>query len=83
MYKNNKISVVVPAYNEEKLISKTIKNVPDFVDKIIVIDDASKDKTSEIVKEEMKSNDKLLLINHEKKSRSWGRYCKWIQMVSR
>jgi len=66
MYKNNKISVVVPAYNEEKLISKTIKNVPEFVDKIIVIDDASKDATSEIVKEEMKSNDKILLINHEK-----------------
>jgi len=66
MYKNNKISVVVPAYNEEKLISKTIKNVPEFVDKIIVIDDASKDATSEIVKEEMKSNDRLLLINHEK-----------------
>jgi len=66
MYKNNKISVVVPAYNEEKLISKKIKDVPDFVDKIIVIDDASKDKTSEIVKKEMESNDRLLLINHEK-----------------
>jgi len=66
MYKNNKISVVVPAYNEEKLISKTVKSVPDFVDKIIVIDDASKDNTSKVVKEEIKSNDKILLINHEK-----------------
>jgi len=66
MYKNNKISVVVPAYNEEKLILKTIKAVPDFVDKIIVIDDASKDKTSQVVNDEMKSNDRLLLINHEK-----------------
>jgi len=66
MYKDKKISVVVPAYNEEKLISKTVKSVPDFVDKIIVIDDASKDKTSEIVNLEMKSNDRLLLINHEK-----------------
>ncbi len=66
MYKNNKISIVVPAYNEEKLISKTIKSIPDFADKIIVIDDASKDKTSEIVKEEIKSNDKIILINHEK-----------------
>jgi len=66
MYKDNKISVVIPAYNEEKLISKTINNVPDFVDKIIVIDDASKDNTSKVVNEEMKSNDRLLLINHEK-----------------
>jgi len=66
MYKNNKISVVVPAYNEEKLISKTVKSIPDFVDKIIVIDDASKDNTSGVVNEEIKSNDRLLLINHEK-----------------
>ena len=66
MYKDQKISVVVPAYNEEKLISKTISSIPDFVDKIIVIDDASKDKTSEVVNLEMKSNDRLLLINHEK-----------------
>ena len=35
MYKNNKISVVVPAYNEEKLISKTINAVPDFVDTLL------------------------------------------------
>jgi len=66
MYKNKKISVVVPAYNEEKLISKTINDVPDFVDKIIVVDDASKDKTSEITKQEIKLNPKILLINHEK-----------------
>ena len=43
-----------------------IIDVPDFVDKIIVIDDASKDKTSEVVNKEMESNDRLLLINHEK-----------------
>ena len=43
-----------------------MKSVPDFVDKIIVIDDASKDNTSGIVNEEKKSNDRLLLINHEK-----------------
>ena len=72
MYKDNKISVVVTAYNEEKLISKTINAVPDFVDKIIVIDDASKDNTSGIVNEEMKSNEKLLLLNKEKNQRVGG-----------
>ncbi|MEK0321074.1 MAG: glycosyltransferase, partial [Nitrosopumilus sp.] len=66
MYKNNTISVVLTAYDEEKQIVKTIKNLPDFVDKIIVVNDASKDKTLEIVEQEMKSNDKLFLINHEK-----------------
>ncbi len=66
MYKNNTISVVLTAHNEETQIVKTIKNLPDFVDKIIVVNDASKDKTLEIVEQEMKSNDKLFLINHEK-----------------
>ncbi|MCH6575777.1 MAG: glycosyltransferase family 2 protein [Bacteroidetes bacterium] len=71
MYKNNKISVVVPAYNEEKLISKTIKNVPDFVDKIIVIDDASKDKTGEIIDKLAKENPKIRVF-HNKRNMNLG-----------
>lgn len=45
MYKNKKIGVVVPAYNEEKFIGMVIESVPDFVDKIYAINDASIDKT--------------------------------------
>ena len=44
-----KIAVIVPAFNEELLIEKTLYSIPTFVDKIIVINDASKDKTLEIV----------------------------------
>ena len=54
MYKNNTIFVVLTAHNEETQIVKTIKNLPDFVDKIIVVNDASKDKTLEIVEQEIK-----------------------------
>jgi len=66
MYKNKKISVVIPAYNEEKLIAKAISVVPRFVDKIIVINDASKDKTLETIQQIMKFDQKIHLINHEK-----------------
>lgn len=45
MYKRNRISVSVPAYNEEKLISKTLETIPSFVDYIIAVDDKSKDNT--------------------------------------
>ncbi len=62
MYKEKIISVVIPAYNEEKLIKNTIQSVPTFVDKIVVVDDASTDKTIEIVKSEMNSYQKLILI---------------------
>ena len=43
MYKDKSICVVVPAYNESTQIDKVLSTMPDFVDKIVVVDDASKD----------------------------------------
>jgi glycosyltransferase involved in cell wall biosynthesis len=65
MYKNHIIGVVVPAYNEEKLIAQTINAMPDFIDKIIIVDDASSDRTSPIVKDIAITNNKVILISHE------------------
>jgi glycosyltransferase involved in cell wall biosynthesis len=50
MLKNKTIAVVVPAYNEETQIGMVIESMPKFVDRIIIINDKSKDKTAEIVK---------------------------------
>lgn len=46
MYKNKTVCVVVPAYNEEKLIGRVIETMPEFVDKIVVLDDLSNEKSS-------------------------------------
>ncbi len=51
MILNKTIAVVVPAYNEETQIGLVIESMPDFVDRIIVVNDKSTDKTAEIVKE--------------------------------
>lgn len=48
MYKDQRIVIVVPAYNESHHIAEVIKGMPDFVDHIIVVDDASKDDTYEV-----------------------------------
>lgn len=45
-----KISVIIPAYNEEKGIAKTIKRIPKEVFEIIVVDNNSTDKTAEVAK---------------------------------
>lgn len=67
MYKNKKIAVIVPAYNEEKLVGKVITTAPDFVDKIIVIDDCSKDATSAVVTTYIELEpERVHLIRHEK-----------------
>lgn len=39
------IAVVVPAYNEERLIARAVDQIPGFVDHVIVVDDASTDGT--------------------------------------
>ena len=65
MYKDKSIAVVVPAYNEEILIAYTIDGMPDLVDKIVVVNDTSKDKTAEIVRQKEQENSKVLLIDHK------------------
>ena len=49
LYKARCIAVVVPAYNEEGLISSVIGTMPACVDHIIVVDDCSKDDTRGVV----------------------------------
>lgn len=66
MYKDKTICVVVPAYNEEKLIGKVIETMPDYVDKIVVVDDVSKDNTVEVVNNHSATlGDRVVLIQHE------------------
>lgn len=49
--KKPKIVVVMPAYNAEKTLERTYKDIPKgFVSKIVLVDDGSKDKTVSIAK---------------------------------
>jgi len=67
MYKENTIAVVVPAYNEQRLIGRVLETMPDWVDKIIVVNDASTDDTvAEVKKFEAKMGGRLILLEHEK-----------------
>ena len=60
------VTVIIPAYNEEKLIAKTLGGIPSFINSIIVIDDASTDDTAGIVNRCMKLDRRIKLISHRK-----------------
>ncbi len=62
MLNNKKIIVVLPAYNAEKTIEKTVQGIPrEVVDEIIVVDDHSRDHTVQVARRL-----DLSLIVHEK-----------------
>lgn len=49
MFCGKTVAVVVPAYNEETQIEMVIDTMPNFVDRIVVVNDGSKDRTAELV----------------------------------
>ena len=65
MLNSKSIGVVVPAYNEGKLISKVMDTMPDFVDYMIIINDGSKDETKKCIEDKMPCDSRIVFIDHE------------------
>ena len=64
MYRNKKVLVVMPAYNAAKTLLQTYNDVieQDYVDEIIIVDDASDDETIQIAK----TLEKVTIYRHPK-----------------
>jgi glycosyltransferase involved in cell wall biosynthesis len=65
MYRGSSVAVVVPAYNEEDLIQETLAGMPDYVDRVYVVNDGSKDGTEERIRAFASKDNRFVLINHE------------------
>ncbi|MFZ5424925.1 MAG: glycosyltransferase family 2 protein [Patescibacteria group bacterium] len=63
MYKNKKISVSIPIFNEEKHIKEVVRNIPKWVDLVVVVNDASTDNSEKILNKLAIKNTKLKLIS--------------------
>jgi glycosyltransferase involved in cell wall biosynthesis len=46
MYKNHRITVIIPCLNEEQGIEQILRRMPEYVDEVIVVDNGSTDRTA-------------------------------------
>ncbi|MBT3720498.1 glycosyltransferase family 2 protein [archaeon] len=69
------LSIIIPAYNEEKRIIKTLNKIQKYLLKkkisyeIIVVDDGSKDKTIQLIK---KLKDNKIIVKQNSRNRGKG-----------
>lgn len=63
VFEGARVAAIVPAYNEERMIATVIETMPDFVDRIVIVDDCSSDGTSDVVR--ASGDPRVELIRHE------------------
>jgi glycosyltransferase involved in cell wall biosynthesis len=66
MLEGKSIGVVVPAHNEELLLEETLAGMPAFVDRIYLVDDASRDATAERARAAAAGDSRIEVIAHER-----------------
>lgn len=49
-YKGQSITVIIPCLNEEQGIELVLRRMPEFVDEVIVVDNGSTDRTSDVAR---------------------------------
>ncbi len=49
MFEGAQVAVVIPCYNEGHLVGRVIETMPDFVDRLYLVDDKSSDDTAEVI----------------------------------
>lgn len=68
MYKNEKVNVVMAVYNEEKTVAEIIRRIlaQKEVDRLIIVNDASTDKSLSIISNAAKKNKRITYFTNKK-----------------
>lgn len=65
MYLSNRIAVVVPARNEAHQLPGVLQTMPEYIDKIIVVDDGSTDDTFQIANRIALEDPRVIVVHRE------------------
>jgi glycosyltransferase involved in cell wall biosynthesis len=59
-----RVAVVVPAFDEEALLPETLAGIPEFVDRVYVVDDASRDATVARARDAAVADPRIEVVEH-------------------
>lgn len=70
MFEGKTVATVVPCFNEETQVPRVLETMPDFVDLVLVVDDASRDGTATVVERHIAGQEgdrpEIVLLRHER-----------------
>jgi glycosyltransferase involved in cell wall biosynthesis len=66
MVEGKRVAVVVPAHDEEALLPQTLAGIPDFVERVFVVDDASRDATAERARAAAAQDPRIEVVVHDR-----------------
>ena len=63
MYKDKRIGLVIPAFNEDRQLGQVVAGVPEYADYLIIVDDCSTDGTAAVI--QSLDDDRLVALRTE------------------
>ena len=64
MYRHRRIAVAIAAYNEEDFVADVVSTIPQYVDAVYVVDDASTDNTAAVLQK--LTDSRLRVLTHDR-----------------
>jgi dolichol-phosphate mannosyltransferase len=65
-FKRFRIAAIVPAYRVEGQIRAVLQDLPSYISHVIVVDDASSDRTAQVVEARAKRDHRVILLRHDR-----------------
>lgn len=66
MFRNHNVAIAIPCFNEESNLPNVVAGLPEWVDTVIIVDDASTDGTAAVAQRLISHDSRISVINHPK-----------------